>query len=104
MQRTYGIYVVSILLVLPAAWILATVDFGQGSDAAVLMSLVGVTAGGLIYYLWRSHRRGKLLPNRCLTCGRGVQRIKPGEIKPPPGAEETAAQLRWRCSHCGRLA
>ena len=103
MQRTVGIYILSVLVVLPWVWLLSTANLGSGARSMVTVGGGLLMTAFLVGYAWRSHFRGKLLPNLCKTCGHGMVRFRPGEVKPPKGFD--AAEVpKWRCPHCGRLA
>lgn len=103
MRRSYGIFVLLTLILAPFAWLVATTPMA-GRRGGIILAGGLIISAALISYAWRSHKQGKLLPNRCSTCGTGMTRLAPGELRPPPGAVKQAASLRWRCRHCGRLA
>lgn len=101
MRRSLGIWALSLLVVLPMGWLVATTPFEAGGRGVLLVGGAVLTAGAVLRFAWQSHFGGRLLPNRCKTCGQGMSRARPGELRPPAGAP---AAPRWRCRHCGRLA
>jgi len=100
MRRKFGIYLVPLGIALPLLWLALTAEM-TGTTAALV-------AGGALTWAWlvsvcvRAHRRGRLFPHRCLTCGHGLRRLARGELAP---ARETLPPPphRWLCSRCGRL-
>ncbi len=91
----------SLLVMLPVGWLVATTSLEAGGRGVLLAGGAVATAGAVLHFAWQSHLVGRLLPNRCKTCGHGMSRTRPGELRPPEGAP---AAPRWRCRHCGRLA
>ncbi len=103
MKRSVLIYVLSLLMAAPLAWLVLTTPLGAEPTGWVLLSGALITGGALIRLAWQMHRAGRLLPNRCVTCDHPLVLSRPGELRPPSSV--AAADVRmWRCRHCGRLA
>jgi len=90
----------SALMVAPMVWLIATTDLSGDKGQTVVAGAVFASLA-LLAAAWRMHLKGKLLPYRCKTCQSGMVRVKPGELRPPPGAKAT--EITWRCLRCGRL-
>lgn len=101
MRRNVGIYILTVAALLPVGWLIAT---STGHLTTTRLLMVGgaiVTVALLLRSAWAAHHKGKLLPNACLTCDNPMRRVRPGELKPPPGAN--LEDVQWRCDRCGRL-
>ena len=102
MTRNRGFLVICLLILAPAAWLLATTSWGDDTRGMGLALGSLVTVSLLLRAMLAAHRLGRLLPNRCGHCDGVVSRI---EVT-PAAADEGAAlqsQWRWRCGGCGRL-
>ena len=102
MRRSVGIWVVSVLLVLPLLWLWWTTQFETTRDV-VLLTGGAATAAMVLYATWNGHLRGRILPHRCRTCEHPMARITPGELRPPQTDGPPQAEPRWRCRACGRM-
>lgn len=103
MKRNVVIYVLSLAMVLPLAWLILTTELAGSAIGWVFLSGGVVTAGALLRLVWQAHAVGRLLPNRCVTCDHPMVLSRPGELRPPSGTEPGPVR-KWRCRHCGRLA
>jgi hypothetical protein len=100
-HRNRAIWLFTVCLALPVAWLVATTAM-DGLRAVALVLGAIVSAGIMVALAWRAHRAGLLLANRCATCERPMCYTQPGEVTPPRGSEVVQARF-WRCRHCGRL-
>ncbi len=103
MKRNIGIWFLSAAALLPVIWVALTMPVVAGGRAMVLFAGALVTDGVLLHLAWRAHRAGTLAPNRCSTCDHPMVHTRPGEIRPPGGAQ-LPRRIAWRCRYCGRLA
>ncbi len=105
MKRQPGIWILSVLLLLPILWLTLSTDVAGGGRASLLFAGALLSAGAVLSFAWRAHARGALLPHHCATCEHPMARLRPGEVRPPRGSsvDRGAPMPRWRCRHCGRL-
>ena len=102
MKRNPWIWVLTLAVLTPFAWLLATTTMGEGATGSAFVAGACLTGAGVVALIWRSHHRGVLLPNGCRTCGNGMRRVRPGELRPPASAKGKALP-QWRCVRCGRM-
>lgn len=102
MKRNIGIWFLTVAALLPVIWVASTM-LAAGGRALALFAGALATDGVLLHLAWRAHWAGTLTPNRCRTCDHPMVHTRPGEIRPPGGAQP-ARRIAWRCRHCGRLA
>ena len=102
MKTNPAVWLLSALIFVPFLWLVASAP-GEADTKSVVTSLGALVTGiVMVVLLWRGHRAGRWVANRCETCERPMRRIRPGEIRPPSGAALEISH-RWRCIYCGRL-
>lgn len=102
MKRNPLVWMASLLIFVPLAWLLWSAPAEMGTGDIVMSGGALLTALALQSLLWRGQAQGRWLAHRCITCGRAMRKILPGELRPPPGLNPSEPPT-WRCSHCGRL-
>ena len=101
MKRNWTPLAATLLLALPCLWIVGTTDWEQEGTLALIVGTV-LSYIIVVVTLWRAHRQGRLLANRCRTCKGPMRLSQPGELSPPPGQTKLPDMI-WRCHRCGRL-
>ena len=102
MKRNPMVWMVSLLIFVPLAWLLWSAPTELAPSDIAMSGGALVTALALLSLLWRGQAQGRWLAHQCVTCGRAMRKILPGELRPPPG-QKAKKPPTWRCSHCGRL-